>query len=1229
MLRANVGQAGDENERVSFNELSVGCRRRTAAGVFYELLTLKSQAYIHLSQADAYGDIVISAGPNFQKNEEGRTADGLDDGRDCDDDDAFPPMEGADFEDSASPPSPADLGRGRPPAAASATAATAPALVSPSFVFGVGSADVAAAEAERAAALAAIAAVAADAAAAAASRRPSGHPAASSAGRRTGRTISFAINVVTPAGEAVPQLGSSLPSRRRAASEAGVSAADSASGASRRRVEFAAQTKAASKHPRHDDDADSDNDDVADDDIDDFLAGFGSAEYQLFRDAVDEAKGDEKMRVKTLLDDLKRDRIARATTRDDTNRRNDAGVPRQEGEHSFDDFNRFLSVRVQHDGDVCEVVPVVDALTRDLCRQNALTDMDHLSGLVRIHELAYLLRGSLLPLLVAKHSGGDGPQEQRGNRARNERGTVRFAQVGSFTIEVLKQDALAFAEVLDACDFGCLPTTMTDDVVGSDFFLGGCRGSLTPEVLVKALMKMKQKVFYVEAYGQRASMHDVGTATQKLRALVTSDVPAKLQILNAMEWATPDEKKEKIAILMRVGLDLAFTPHGQGLKSQWDAENRYGDGPISASAAAVDMGTEMIFTRDPKIAVKKLPGVTVTVYPLCGMPGGGIKLAFASGAAGPNKDYGMGELGKKLYLYGAKNIIYYSKVVRVTKNTFSRGPLVNLMDKASTIKKLAHSFATLKKALERAINLHNVVGGGEESELHEEARHCNTGGRFEVRVRAKNGGVLPSDKDLLLLPCNVAAIFVDTLRTLGYVPQLVHPYRLQVDALRLLKEQSWLLRHGDHTKVFQHDADGVQSNHVVLTGFAALGWSKGDFDLRRAINVGLQNRNADRLFLANGVTPTELLLSFDTVLGGQIRTMSALQAAALLTSVERDVGPDRFSALEGAFVDSVRSDASLNEQGKAAALKDVNAKLLFVADRNNKDLQSQPSLANLAHISLSSPTDAAVAYAFVTSAATSTGRGSLQRRVTAAEKLEKLYARSSNVDIGEDALNRAVTGKLHEIERTNVVTKDYWKTFLFLDSHLRFSTLPGPAGNVNLYYDDLTVVPGPPKSRLAHVSTTTEWKHRVRFNTEPSVGVHYDENTKYFLPTGRQIPLALQRCTQQGAVRCVCSTWAAPEEEAIIKNLDKSLGSFAEFNIHLLGVECKKCKGGAQLYLKVQMFGIPHMGNGSVLRHATSRDASRSSSPNLINVTTTLHTRLAYLHISASASAPSSHPPEL
>ena len=40
------------------------------------------------------------------------------------------------------------------------------------------------------------------------------------------------------------------------------------------------------------------------------------------------------------------------------------------------------------DVEVYEVLPVVDALTRDLCRHDALVDMDHLAGLVLSHDLA-------------------------------------------------------------------------------------------------------------------------------------------------------------------------------------------------------------------------------------------------------------------------------------------------------------------------------------------------------------------------------------------------------------------------------------------------------------------------------------------------------------------------------------------------------------------------------------------------------------------------------------------------------------------------------------------------------------------------------------------------------------------------------------------------------------------------------------------------------------------------
>ena len=45
------------------------------------------------------------------------------------------------------------------------------------------------------------------------------------------------------------------------------------------------------------------------------------------------------------------------------------------------------------DVEVYEVLPVVDALTRDLCRHDALVDMDHLAGLVLSHDLAELSAG--------------------------------------------------------------------------------------------------------------------------------------------------------------------------------------------------------------------------------------------------------------------------------------------------------------------------------------------------------------------------------------------------------------------------------------------------------------------------------------------------------------------------------------------------------------------------------------------------------------------------------------------------------------------------------------------------------------------------------------------------------------------------------------------------------------------------------------------------------------------
>jgi cohesin complex subunit SCC1 len=50
---------------VSYNALSEGVTRRTAAGFFFELLQLKTLNYIELNQNKSYGDIAISAGPKF------------------------------------------------------------------------------------------------------------------------------------------------------------------------------------------------------------------------------------------------------------------------------------------------------------------------------------------------------------------------------------------------------------------------------------------------------------------------------------------------------------------------------------------------------------------------------------------------------------------------------------------------------------------------------------------------------------------------------------------------------------------------------------------------------------------------------------------------------------------------------------------------------------------------------------------------------------------------------------------------------------------------------------------------------------------------------------------------------------------------------------------------------------------------------------------------------------
>ena len=57
-----------KKEFVSYNTLSDGVSRRTAAGFFFELLQLKTLNYIELNQDESYGDITISAGVKFTES---------------------------------------------------------------------------------------------------------------------------------------------------------------------------------------------------------------------------------------------------------------------------------------------------------------------------------------------------------------------------------------------------------------------------------------------------------------------------------------------------------------------------------------------------------------------------------------------------------------------------------------------------------------------------------------------------------------------------------------------------------------------------------------------------------------------------------------------------------------------------------------------------------------------------------------------------------------------------------------------------------------------------------------------------------------------------------------------------------------------------------------------------------------------------------------------------------
>ena len=61
----------DETEKpteLSYNKLSAGCSRRTAAGVFFELLQLKTWDFVSLDQEKDYGDIIVTPGPRFNES---------------------------------------------------------------------------------------------------------------------------------------------------------------------------------------------------------------------------------------------------------------------------------------------------------------------------------------------------------------------------------------------------------------------------------------------------------------------------------------------------------------------------------------------------------------------------------------------------------------------------------------------------------------------------------------------------------------------------------------------------------------------------------------------------------------------------------------------------------------------------------------------------------------------------------------------------------------------------------------------------------------------------------------------------------------------------------------------------------------------------------------------------------------------------------------------------------
>lgn len=70
LLKNRIAQPGSSTSdkkapNLYYNSLVDGCSRRTAVGVFFELLQLKTWDFIELNQEESYGDITITAGVKF------------------------------------------------------------------------------------------------------------------------------------------------------------------------------------------------------------------------------------------------------------------------------------------------------------------------------------------------------------------------------------------------------------------------------------------------------------------------------------------------------------------------------------------------------------------------------------------------------------------------------------------------------------------------------------------------------------------------------------------------------------------------------------------------------------------------------------------------------------------------------------------------------------------------------------------------------------------------------------------------------------------------------------------------------------------------------------------------------------------------------------------------------------------------------------------------------------